>query len=193
MREVGPIAANQLRIGLGALASTARSTRPIYSCILLFCTHAEVCIWCSIARTDQEPRHQAIFFWIASSFRFRRPHHAAPPWNQRAGPQPSRQGAPRRPRQPAAGTARCPPPCPPPPSPCRRFAPLQEQYKRVGDQVNETKLQLMKSQMEQFRGSLEDFALKHRQDIRQDPVFRWARGAVGAGLAGRPPAPLGGC
>jgi hypothetical protein len=70
---------------------------------------------------------------------------------------------------------------------------LQEQYKRVGDQVNETKLQLMKSQMEQFRGSLEDFALKHRQDIRQDPVFRWARGAVGAGLAGRPPAPLGGC
>ena len=153
-----------------------------------------MCIWCSIASTDQTPLYQAIRVPIASSFHFQ----ASPPCGAAL--------------ESAGWTATGPPGCAPPPSPlpaagrsadtARRPPPpslfclsrsLQEQYKRVGDQVNETKLQLMKSQMEQFRGSLEDFALKHRQDIRQDPVFRWARGAVGAGLAGRPPAPLGGC
>ncbi|KAL4422019.1 hypothetical protein ABPG77_005449 [Micractinium sp. CCAP 211/92] len=48
----------------------------------------------------------------------------------------------------------------------------RDQFKAVGDQVNATKLEAMKALMRHFQASLQEFALKHRQDIRRDPVFR---------------------
>ncbi|RMZ54180.1 hypothetical protein APUTEX25_005336, partial [Auxenochlorella protothecoides] len=49
---------------------------------------------------------------------------------------------------------------------------LQESFKALGDHVNQTKLELMRSQMAVFKESLEQFALKYRSDIRRDPAFR---------------------
>lgn len=48
----------------------------------------------------------------------------------------------------------------------------REQFEKVGREVAETKAQVMRSQMAHFKASLEEFALKHKRDIRQDPVFR---------------------
>lgn len=39
---------------------------------------------------------------------------------------------------------------------------LQESFKALGDHVNQTKLELMRSQMAVFKESLEQFALKYR-------------------------------
>jgi hypothetical protein len=50
--------------------------------------------------------------------------------------------------------------------------PLQEQYKAVGDEVKAASLQAMKEQLSKFKASLEEFARKHKDDIRKDPVFR---------------------
>ncbi len=49
---------------------------------------------------------------------------------------------------------------------------MQEQYKAVGEEVKAASLQAMKEQMSKFKASLEDFARKHKDDIRKDPVFR---------------------
>ncbi|PSC67642.1 vacuolar sorting-associated 22-like protein 1 [Micractinium conductrix] len=48
----------------------------------------------------------------------------------------------------------------------------RSQFKAVGDQVNATKAEAMRALLRHFQASLQDFALKHRQDIRRDPVFR---------------------
>ncbi len=48
----------------------------------------------------------------------------------------------------------------------------QEQFKNVGDEVKQSNLQAMKDQMSLFRAKLEEFALKHKNDIRRDPEFR---------------------
>lgn len=45
-------------------------------------------------------------------------------------------------------------------------------YRAVGEQVQETKAAHMKAQLATFKKSLEEFAMNHRNDIRQDPVFR---------------------
>ncbi|KAK9842946.1 hypothetical protein WJX74_004716 [Apatococcus lobatus] len=45
-------------------------------------------------------------------------------------------------------------------------------YKNLGDHVQQVKLEHMRSQLEIFRKSLEEFALKHRDGVRQDPEFR---------------------
>ncbi|KAL3144419.1 hypothetical protein ABBQ32_004167 [Trebouxia sp. C0010 RCD-2024] len=54
----------------------------------------------------------------------------------------------------------------------QKGAQTRDQYKVLGEHVQQTKLEHIKSQMAIFKRSLEDFAIKHRNDIRQDPVFR---------------------
>ncbi|DBB05855.1 TPA: hypothetical protein ACH3X3_009864 [Trebouxia sp. C0006] len=54
----------------------------------------------------------------------------------------------------------------------QKGAQTRDQYKVLGEHVQQTKLEHMKSQMVIFKKSLEEFAIKHRSDIRQDPVFR---------------------
>mmetsp|Transcript_12357 Transcript_12357/g.34703 ORF Transcript_12357/g.34703 Transcript_12357/m.34703 type:complete len:245 (+) Transcript_12357:396-1130(+) len=46
------------------------------------------------------------------------------------------------------------------------------QYKAVGEQAAEVRLEQMKAQMAVFKSSLEEFALKHRSEIRKNPAFR---------------------
>ncbi|KAI3431521.1 hypothetical protein D9Q98_004571 [Chlorella vulgaris] len=46
------------------------------------------------------------------------------------------------------------------------------QFKKKGEEVAETKAQVMKAQMAHFKASLEEFALKHKADIRRNPEFR---------------------
>jgi hypothetical protein len=48
----------------------------------------------------------------------------------------------------------------------------QEQYKNVGEEVRKNNLEAMKEQMAIFKAKLEEFALKHKSDIRKDPQFR---------------------
>lgn len=48
----------------------------------------------------------------------------------------------------------------------------RDQFKVVGDQVNATRVEAMRALMRHFQESLQEFALRHRQDIRRDPVFR---------------------
>lgn len=48
----------------------------------------------------------------------------------------------------------------------------KEQYKAVGDEVKQTSHAAALSQLELFKTKLEEFALKHREEIRKDPVFR---------------------
>ncbi|EFN53961.1 hypothetical protein CHLNCDRAFT_36297 [Chlorella variabilis] len=48
----------------------------------------------------------------------------------------------------------------------------REQFKRKGEEVAETKAAVMKAQMAHFKASLEEFALKHKADIRRNPEFR---------------------
>ena len=49
---------------------------------------------------------------------------------------------------------------------------VQEQFQTIGEQTKEERAQQMKLQMETFKQSLEEFAMKHRQDISKDPIFR---------------------
>lgn len=58
---------------------------------------------------------------------------------------------------------------------------MQRQFNAVGEQVAETKLAVMKGQMAHFKESLEEFAARHRNDIRSNPEFRWG-GWVGVAL-----------
>eukprot|EP00210_Caulerpa_lentillifera_P001549 g1487.t1 len=48
----------------------------------------------------------------------------------------------------------------------------REQFQIVGEQTKEQRKEEMKRQMAIFKTSLEEFALKHKQDIRKDPNFR---------------------
>ncbi|KAK9808648.1 hypothetical protein WJX72_001228 [[Myrmecia] bisecta] len=54
----------------------------------------------------------------------------------------------------------------------QRGAQTRDHYKQLGEAVQQTKLEHMKAQMAVFKKSLEEFAIKHRNDVRQDPVFR---------------------
>jgi ESCRT-II complex subunit VPS22 len=49
---------------------------------------------------------------------------------------------------------------------------MQEQFKSAGEEVRRAALQQMKDQLVTFKSKLEEFALKHKSDIRRDPVFR---------------------
>jgi hypothetical protein len=49
---------------------------------------------------------------------------------------------------------------------------LQEQFRTTGEEVRRANLQQMKDQLILFKSKLEEFALKHKADIRRDPVFR---------------------
>ncbi|GAB2232670.1 hypothetical protein Droror1_Dr00011715 [Drosera rotundifolia] len=46
------------------------------------------------------------------------------------------------------------------------------QYKLVGENVAKVKADLLKEQLATFRSHLEDFARKHKNDIRKNPTFR---------------------
>ncbi|GLC33277.1 hypothetical protein PLESTB_000351600 [Pleodorina starrii] len=48
----------------------------------------------------------------------------------------------------------------------------KEQFKLTGEEVKKNTLQAMHEQLAAFRTNLEDFARKHRADIRRDPLFR---------------------
>ncbi len=48
----------------------------------------------------------------------------------------------------------------------------KEQYRATGEEVKKSTLQAMHEQLTAFRTHLEEFAMKHRNDIRRDPVFR---------------------
>ncbi|GAB4814159.1 hypothetical protein N2152v2_001205 [Parachlorella kessleri] len=54
----------------------------------------------------------------------------------------------------------------------QRNVQARDQYKALGEQVQQTKLELMKAQLATFKSSLEEFALKYREDIRRSPEFR---------------------
>lgn len=42
----------------------------------------------------------------------------------------------------------------------------------MGEQSKEQRMKQTRVQMETFKKSLEEFALRHKQDIRRDPIFR---------------------
>lgn len=48
----------------------------------------------------------------------------------------------------------------------------RQEYKALGQHVAESKLEVMRAQMEMLKKSLEEFAIKHKSDIRADPAFR---------------------
>ncbi|XP_042406458.1 vacuolar protein sorting-associated protein 22 homolog 1-like isoform X2 [Zingiber officinale] len=48
----------------------------------------------------------------------------------------------------------------------------REQYRQVGENVARIRTDLMKEQLTTFRSQLEEFARKHKNDIRKNPVFR---------------------
>jgi len=49
---------------------------------------------------------------------------------------------------------------------------LQSQFRAVGEAAAESEAAHVAAKLVQFRSSLETFALKHRSEIREDPVFR---------------------
>ncbi|KAK1291789.1 hypothetical protein QJS10_CPB17g00118 [Acorus calamus] len=51
-------------------------------------------------------------------------------------------------------------------------AAARDQYRLVGDHVAKLRTDMMKEQLETFRSQLEDFARKHKNDIRKNPAFR---------------------
>ncbi|XP_073011547.1 vacuolar protein sorting-associated protein 22 homolog 1 [Typha latifolia] len=51
-------------------------------------------------------------------------------------------------------------------------AATRDQYRLVGENVAKIRTDLMKEQLETFRSQLEDFARKHKNDIRKNPTFR---------------------
>jgi hypothetical protein len=48
----------------------------------------------------------------------------------------------------------------------------QEQFRATGQEVRAATVQQMQEQLALFRSNLEEFAHKHKSDIRKDPVFR---------------------
>ncbi|KAK9156599.1 hypothetical protein Scep_003173 [Stephania cephalantha] len=51
-------------------------------------------------------------------------------------------------------------------------AAARDQYRLVGENVAKIRTDLMKEQLATFRSQLEDFARKHKNDIRKNPTFR---------------------
>jgi len=51
-------------------------------------------------------------------------------------------------------------------------AAARDQYRLLGENVAKLKMDLMKEQLATFRSQLEDFARKHKNDIRKNPAFR---------------------
>ncbi|ORY00841.1 winged helix DNA-binding domain-containing protein [Basidiobolus meristosporus CBS 931.73] len=54
----------------------------------------------------------------------------------------------------------------------QRQAQTKEQFREVGNVIASNQIEQMQSQLELFRTNLEEFAHKHRKDIRKDPTFR---------------------
>ncbi|GFP82755.1 vacuolar protein sorting-associated protein 22 homolog 1 [Phtheirospermum japonicum] len=48
----------------------------------------------------------------------------------------------------------------------------RDQYRLLGENVAKLRMDLMKEQLTTFRSQLEDFARKHKNDIRKNPAFR---------------------
>ncbi|CEP18605.1 hypothetical protein [Parasitella parasitica] len=48
----------------------------------------------------------------------------------------------------------------------------EREYQQIGDSIAAKELEQLQSQMEVFKTNLQDFAQKHRKDIRKDPTFR---------------------
>nr|XP_022305164.1 vacuolar-sorting protein SNF8-like [Crassostrea virginica] len=48
----------------------------------------------------------------------------------------------------------------------------QARYKDKGNEIEQNQMAQMAKQMEKFKVNLEDFAAKHKEDIRKDPGFR---------------------
>lgn len=51
-------------------------------------------------------------------------------------------------------------------------AAARDQFRLLGENVAQLKADLMKQQLATFRSQLEDFARKHKNDIRKNPAFR---------------------
>ncbi|XP_073027164.1 vacuolar protein sorting-associated protein 22 homolog 1 [Primulina eburnea] len=51
-------------------------------------------------------------------------------------------------------------------------AAARDQYRLLGENVAKLRTDLMKDQLATFRSQLEDFARKHKNDIRKNPTFR---------------------
>ncbi|MED6143941.1 hypothetical protein PIB30_010606 [Stylosanthes scabra] len=51
-------------------------------------------------------------------------------------------------------------------------AAARDQYRLLGENVAKIRTDLMKEQLATFRSQLEDFARKHKNDIRKNPAFR---------------------
>ncbi|KAG6385558.1 hypothetical protein SASPL_154394 [Salvia splendens] len=51
-------------------------------------------------------------------------------------------------------------------------AAARDQYRLLGENVAKLRTDLMKEQLATFRSQLEDFARKHKNDIRKNPAFR---------------------
>lgn len=51
-------------------------------------------------------------------------------------------------------------------------ASARDQYKLLGENVAKIRMDLMKEQLSTFRSQLEDFARKHKNDIKKNPAFR---------------------
>ncbi|MCO5567053.1 hypothetical protein L7F22_020738 [Adiantum nelumboides] len=51
-------------------------------------------------------------------------------------------------------------------------AAARDQYKLLGENVAKIRMDLMKEQLSTFKSQLEDFARKHKNDIKKNPVFR---------------------
>ncbi|QDZ18128.1 EAP30/Vps36 vacuolar sorting-associated protein [Chloropicon primus] len=45
-------------------------------------------------------------------------------------------------------------------------------YRQVGEQLASERLATMEEQLSKFRKVLEDFAFRHKEDIKKDPIFR---------------------
>nr|XP_022305170.1 vacuolar-sorting protein SNF8-like [Crassostrea virginica] len=48
----------------------------------------------------------------------------------------------------------------------------QARYKDKGNEIEQNQMAQMAKQMEKFKVNLEDFAAKHKEDIRKDPGVR---------------------
>ncbi|EXB50279.1 hypothetical protein L484_017816 [Morus notabilis] len=51
-------------------------------------------------------------------------------------------------------------------------AAARDQYRLLGENVAKVRTDLMKEQLATFRSQLEEFACKHKNDIRKNPAFR---------------------
>eukprot|EP00775_Hariotina_reticulata_P006892 gene6892-7108_t len=54
----------------------------------------------------------------------------------------------------------------------QRDVQAREQFRTTGEEVRRATLQQMKDQLILFKSKLEEFAMKHKADIRRDPIFR---------------------